>query len=203
VSHNMAAIQNLCDTCIYLKNGEMVQQGKTEDVIPVYLRSSSASQLVDLTSRKDRMGNGAIRFRSFTLKDRNNNIIHTAYSGGYLKIEIGFDQNTSFDLSYVRIGIGVDDEYGQRITHFGNDTTDQIFEKISPGNTNIEIEIPNLPFKRGSYTLTLFSAVNGEVADWIQEAIVLDVETGDFFNTGKIPEDSQGNFYVNHSFSLK
>jgi hypothetical protein len=44
--------------------------------------------------------------------------------------------------------------------------------------------------------------VNSEVADWIQEATVLNVESGDFFKTGKLPEESQGAFYINHSFNL-
>ncbi len=203
VSHNMAAIQNLCDKCIYLKNGEMVQQGKTDEVIPVYLRSSAASKLIDLTNRTDRMGNGAVRFTSLTLKDKNNFTVQNAQCGGYLKIELGIKTDASFDLSYLRVSLGIDDEFGQRITQLSNDVTDQIFEKIGVNNGTIEVEIPRLSLKRGDYTITLFCSLNGEIADWIQEASVISVEAGDFFNTGKLPEDSQGNFYVNHSFSLK
>jgi lipopolysaccharide transport system ATP-binding protein len=66
----------------------------------------------------------------------------------------------------------------------------------------VKINIPSIPLKSGNYTLTLFSSVNNEVADWIQEATVLQVESGDFFKTGKLPEESQGSFYINHKFSM-
>jgi lipopolysaccharide transport system ATP-binding protein len=203
VSHNMAAIQNLCDKCVYLKNGTLVQHGKTEDVIPTYLRSSQASTLTDFTSRTDRMGNGSLRFMSFNLKDKNGLHITETQCGAHLEMEIEMQSAAGATPSFVRIAIGVDDDYGQRITHFSNEVTDQIFEKMSSGISKVSIVIPELPLKQGNYTLTFFASVNGEVADWIQEAAVICVEAGDFFHTGKLPEDSQGNFYVHHSFSLK
>ena len=82
----------------------------------------------------------------------------------------------------------------------GNDITNQLFEKLPSGPNKIRISIPKLPLKGGEYTVTLFAEVNGEVADWIQEATILQVESGDFYNTGKLPESSQGNFYMEHSF---
>jgi lipopolysaccharide transport system ATP-binding protein len=202
VSHNMAAIQNLCNKCIYLKNGTLIEQGETSEVIHSYLRSSTASNQIDLSQRKDRSGNRAVLFHSFKLKDKNDNLIATAQSGTYVKIEIEFKHSKS-SLSNFKIAIGIDDEYGQRITQLNNEVTDQAFEKISGNNSIVCIEIPHLPLKQGDYTLALFATINGEIADWIQEAVVLQVEAGDFFNTGKLPENSQGNFYINHSFSLK
>jgi lipopolysaccharide transport system ATP-binding protein len=74
---------------------------------------------------------------------------------------------------------------------------------MNSGTSKISVVISELPLKQGNYTLTFFASVNGEIADWIQEAAVINVESGDFFRTGKLPEDSQGNFYVHHSFSLK
>jgi lipopolysaccharide transport system ATP-binding protein len=203
VSHNMAAIQNLCDKCVYLKNGTLVQHGKAEDVIPTYLRSSQASTLTDFSARTDRMGNGSLRFMSFNLKDKSGQYVMETQCGGHLEMEIEMKSANEVTPSFVRIAIGVDDDYGQRITHFSNEVTDQIFEKMNNGTSKISVVIPELPLKQGNYTLTFFASVNGEVADWIQEAAVINVEAGDFFHTGKLPEDSQGNFYVHHSFSLK
>ena len=201
VSHNMAAIQNLCNKCIYLKNGTLIEQGETSEVIHSYLRSSTASNHIDLSQRKDRSGNGAILFHSFKLKDKNGNLIAAAQSGSYVKIEIEFKHSKSI-LSNFKIAVGIDDEYGQRITQLNNEITDQVFEKISGESSIVCIEIEHLPLKQGDYTLALFTTINGEIADWIQEAVVMQIEAGDFFNTGKLPEQSQGNFYINHSFSL-
>lgn len=203
VSHNMAAIQNLCDKCLYLKNGQVVDFGLSEKVIPQYLLSSQASSTVELADRKDRMGNGAVRFQSIKYRNEEGALISNAQCGSALKLEIQLLADSKFDLSYLQISVGIDDEHGIRIAHLSNSSTNQIIEKFNDGLISVNIDIPVVPLKAGSYTLTLFSSVNSEVADWIQEATVLDVESGDFFKTGKLPEDSQGSFYINHSFSVK
>jgi lipopolysaccharide transport system ATP-binding protein len=202
VSHNMAAIQNICDKCIYMKNGELIDYNKTELVIPKYLLSSQASSTILLADRADRMGNGAVRFQSIIYKDENNNVITNAQCGSGLNIELALLANPKFDLSYLNITIGIDDDNGQRIAQLNNNNTNQIFEKFREGEIIVKINIPNLPLKGGNYTLSVFSSVNNDVADWIQEATTLEVEAGDFFKTGKLPEDSQGNFYINHTFSM-
>jgi lipopolysaccharide transport system ATP-binding protein len=202
VSHNMAAIQNICDKCIYMKNGELIEYGATELVIPKYLLSSQASSTVELSDRSDRMGNGAVRFQSINYKDAAGNNIDNAQCGSALNMELTLQANPKFDLSYLQISIGVDDENGTRITHLSNASTNQVIESFKEGTFKMNVNIPVLPLKSGSYTLTLFSSVNSEVADWIQEATVLQVESGDFFKTGKLPEESQGSFYINHSFNL-
>jgi lipopolysaccharide transport system ATP-binding protein len=202
VSHNMAAIQNLCDKCIYMKNGELIDFNTTELVTPKYLLSSKASSTIILADRSDRMGNGAVRFQTIIYKDSNGNIITNAQCGSSLNIELTIAANPKFDLSYLLISIGIDDEYGQRIALLSNNSTNEIFENFNEGVFIVKIHIPVLPLKSGSYTLTLFSSVNGEIADWMQEATVLHVESGDFFKTGKLPEESQGSFYINHNFSI-
>lgn len=203
VSHSMASIQNICDKSIYMKNGELMDYNFTELVIPKYLSSSQASRDIELADRKDRMGNGAVRFQSIVFKDENGAVINNAQCGAALNIELSFEANPQFDISYLLVSVGIDDDNGQRISHFNNSVTDQIFEHVSERKFKVNIHVPVVPLKEGSYTLTLFSSVNSEVADWIQEATVLDVESGDFFKTGKLPEQSQGNFYITHQFSIQ
>lgn len=43
VSHNMAAVQSLCDRIIWLNHGELIKDGSPADVIPQYLKNSSAA----------------------------------------------------------------------------------------------------------------------------------------------------------------
>ena len=202
VSHNMAAIQNICDKCIYMKNGQLIDYNATELVIPKYLMSSQASSTIVLADRTDRMGNGAVRFQSIVYKDAVGNVINNAQCGSALNIVFTMLADPKFDLSYLNVSVGIDDENGQRITQLNNNNTNQVFEKFNAGTFVVNIHIPVVPLKGGTYTIAIFASVNGEVADWIQEATVLPVEAGDFFKTGKLPEESQGNFYINHSFSM-
>lgn len=43
VSHNMAAVQNLCSKAIYLEEGKIVRKGGTDDIIRAYLNSAESS----------------------------------------------------------------------------------------------------------------------------------------------------------------
>jgi lipopolysaccharide transport system ATP-binding protein len=46
VSHNMATIRQLCQSCIYLANGQLQEKGETKDVIETYLATSSSDNIV-------------------------------------------------------------------------------------------------------------------------------------------------------------
>src|SRR5947208_2433805 len=81
VSHNMAAIQNLCTKSIYLADGMMRKAGDTADVIAEYLRASDTNTSVDLDHRKDRKGNGAIHFSSVSIGDQSGKNV-TAFQCG-------------------------------------------------------------------------------------------------------------------------
>ena len=201
VSHSMASIQNLCDKCLYLKNGEMVTYGKTDDVIPVYLRASQEVQLLKLYDRTDRTGNGILKFTSFNLKNNKNENLVSAQCGDFLNFEVEVNANSK--LSNVIISLGIDDCMGQRVTHFSNEVTNQVFEKMETGKHLIDINIPKFPLKSGEYTFTLFCTVNGDIADWIQEAGTFTVESGDFYRSGKLPPEGQGSIFIEHSFILK
>ncbi|MCC2644033.1 MAG: transporter related protein [Nitrospira sp.] len=43
VSHNMLAVQNLCHRVIWLNDGQVVEDGKSEEVVTNYLRTASSS----------------------------------------------------------------------------------------------------------------------------------------------------------------
>ncbi len=202
VSHQMSAIQNLCDKCLYLKNGKVVDFGVSEKIIPQYLLSSQALNSIVLSDLVDRSGNGILKFLSIKYKDGNGSVITSAIAGSSLNIEFEILSSASSVLSNINITVGIDDEHAQRITQLNNNNTNQIFNQVLPGVFKVHINIPVLPFKGGRYTISLFASVNGDIADWIQEATVLDIESGDFFKTGRLPDEGQGSVYVDHNFSL-
>jgi lipopolysaccharide transport system ATP-binding protein len=203
VSHHMAAVQNLCNKCIYLKSGEVMGTGGTQEIIHQYLQSSLAFSGTNLMYRKDRNGNGRLQFLSVSLTNNNGHFTDYAMCGSPLSINLKVKIKENENLKYVKISVGIDDEMGSRIAILSNDITDQLFPSISDGIYLISIQIPKLPLKSGNYIVTLFSESNGLISDWIQEAAVLKVDSGDFFNTGKLPQESQGSFFIDHKFSIK
>jgi lipopolysaccharide transport system ATP-binding protein len=199
VSHNMAAVQNLCNKCIYLKEGLIVKEGDSAEVISTYLQSANSNIASNLDERTDRKGNGAIRFTAVHIKNENGKDVEAFQCGSNGRFYIHFRINSAV-LNNFHIAVGIDDEAGQRITNLSNEATNDFFSSIKGTSGVIEIKLQRIPLRRGTYTFTLYSTANGEIADWVQAAGIFNVEAGDFYMTGKLPPEGQGNFLVDHSF---
>jgi lipopolysaccharide transport system ATP-binding protein len=202
VSHNMAAIQNLCSKTIVLTQGQHAFTGKTNEGISKYLTFNSGITDNNLEKNKDRKGNGAIRFTSYEFLSADGKPINPQ-SGQDFTIRLKYKNNLSTNLTNFKISVGLDDEYGVRITHFNNEVSGQIEPEVQVNACEINIQIINCPLRKGSYTFTLFTTVNEEIADWIQDAGVLDVESGDYYKTGKIPSENQGCFFMDYKFEIR
>jgi lipopolysaccharide transport system ATP-binding protein len=199
VSHQMAAIQNICKRCLYLKQGRLIKDDKTSVIIEQYLADSQdfSGSLID---RADRKGRGDIRFSSLSLQDEDQNPINSVYCGQSFSLIIYFQNNTKQSLRHLHIAVGIENEIGQRIAYLSSDLIDADFYNLPEEADHIRLNVQNLPLLPGRYSITLFSHVSFDVADWIQEAFFLDVEPGNFYGTGKLPKKEQGIFLLNYSF---
>ena len=203
VSHNMAAVQHLCDRAIYLKSGKLVESGPAEKVISTYLRSAGDPSSSDLAQRTERAGNGRVRFESFSIRDKSGNEMNALICGEDSILELTLAKKDTSPVSQLNVAIGLDDDFGTRVAHLSNDVTGQSLGEITDKTFKVQIHIPRFPLKQGSYRCTLYAAIGGEVADWMQEAVVINVDAGDFFRSGKNPPDGQGYLCMDHSFQLK
>jgi len=204
VSHSMAAIRSLCTQAIYLDNGRVRSIGNTEAAIAEYLKLGAKTALINLKDRKDRTGNGLIRFLSFELQDfYTKEQLNSVASGSSCILAIKFERDAAHgELKDFCVAVGIDDCFGNRISHLSNITTNQVLQGIKGNEGTIEITVKEIPLSKGFYGVTLFSTVGGDVADWIKNAGSFFVEEGDFFHTGKVPLEGQGVFYMQHSFSV-
>ncbi len=203
VSHNMAAIQNLCNTGLYLKKGKLIASGDSKTIIHDYLKDAAESHSIDLSERKERSGNGDIRFTKVSLLNTQGHVIQALQSGEPGTICIDFEKRSNGPLKNFHVTMGIDDDYGNRITFLSNELTNQIFQNFDGKSGQILIHLDRVTLQNGNYGFTLYSTVNSEIADYIIEAGVFSVEDGDFFHTGKIAPSGQGNFYMQHQFDLR
>ncbi|PVW16448.1 ABC transporter ATP-binding protein [Marixanthomonas spongiae] len=201
VSHNMASIQNLCTRVMLLNNGMVDIIGNTEDVINHYLhkyRNEEVSQ--DLASRKDRKGNGKLKFLDYWIETVDGKKVNAMQTGGHFNMIIKVNNVSDFSLNNVRISVGIDDDQARRITVLGNDLTNELIELSNRQIDLIKILIPKVPFQAGNYHFTLFASEGEDVLDWVMNAGSFEVEHGDFFNTGRTIQQNQGNILVHHEF---
>lgn len=200
VSHNISAIQGLCNRAMLLHDGCLQSQGEVAPVIRQYLENSRQLAQISLAERADRKGSGQLRFTSVSLEDGEGRAVSALHSGQHARLLFKFS-TSSPELKNVLFAVGVDNDAGDRVAYFCNELV-ELSPLVVPESVRcFEVEIEKLPLMAGQYRLTIYCSVNGQAADWIQNAGVLEVEPGDFYGTGRMHAPAtQGQFLIEHRF---
>ncbi len=157
VSHNMASIQNLCTTCIFLDKGRVLQQGKTEDIIALYINQNqnfSGAFINEDTSKV---------VRSVTLLDDDDQLAHDLLCGSNINFEVRLHNL----LNHVdaHIGLIIKDSKGRWVTSFT--TTMKVeYDDTKRGESEIaKLTLPNVNFAVGTYfvDISISSKAEGRI----------------------------------------
>lgn len=204
VSHNMAAVQHVCEKAMLLEHGNSQEIAATAEVVGLYLRKNVESAMQPLEWRKDRQGDGSIRFVGFSLQnDRGETVEHFIAGSDACLMLFYKSPAIGITLDDVRIALRIDSLSGERLAHLSMEVSSNTFDGLLGSEGTIELRIPRLPLMPGMYLITLFSTVKGRIADWVQHAATVYVAEGDYFKTGRLPPAAQGFLLMDHSFSIR
>ena len=201
VSHNITAILSLCQRAILLDRGRVLADGTSQNTVSQYFQALETTTDLPLAKRLDRQGNQVLSFLTFELRDSNGIPIPRVFSGQDVIMALKYRSNTDRTLKDVHVAMGVHGRFDETLFHLSTSVNGFEFEKIPPRGM-ILCKIPRLPLQPGKYSLNVFCTVTGDIADWIQNAGVFEVEAGDFFGSGKLPPPDQGVFMVPHSWGI-
>ena len=200
VSHQMAAVQNLCSSALLLEGGRVAARGAVNEVLEQYL--SGSPELIDLSTITHRQGTGAIRFRGVTLKNEAGRSVNGFSCGPPGVFELSL--TCAAAVRNVRLGVGIEDHLGYRVTTLGTHLGGEDIPELPPGEHVITATLPRVSLGPGRYGLTLFASVNGETADWLQNTGSFWVDAGNFYGNGQLPPPGprQGVVLVDHQFEV-
>ena len=204
VSHNMAAIENLCSRGVVLHQGKLLYDGGAKDAIQYYLNSlstrSGTGHVVELDGVGDRRSIVAPLLRRLEFLTEDEQPLNEGLPiGSRLKVKVHFDlpkPTASFN-----VGLGFNNSYGQRIF-----TAHSIFEPIRwekdcSGRQVLSCEIPAFTLMPGEYTVKVWLDLKNSEADAIEDAAKITVLESDFYGTGKVPWN--GTLVLNHRWYLE
>ncbi len=173
VSHNMAAVNSLCNKGILLENGKVTFDGIASDCIEKYLLSSNLKEKYYLNTKVVEKG---IQSVAILNKER-------VLSNELIQIEI-----KSFDnIIDVKIGIAVLDSNNQKIF-----TT---INKVKTKTNSFVCEIPNDLLVEGNYSLDVAIFDDLNVYDYVNEICYFEVIEID--STNKDLKSNSGKVKVN------
>ncbi len=114
VSHQMDAIQNLCNKGILLNKGKLLNSGKIETIISEYLNNSTLSNgFFEIQNNQIDNLNNLGEIISVTILDTNDKIAGEIATGSHWKVKIKFKINQQND-QFV-IGFGIQSSFGMPI----------------------------------------------------------------------------------------
>jgi lipopolysaccharide transport system ATP-binding protein len=197
VSHHLAMIQKLCDRSVLLDQGKVTIYGQTLSVVSTYLSSINHRVVPRLVDRRDRQGDGALRFVQFFLETESRASTETVCTGERVTLVAKYESLDLRPLKNVSISIPFYDHMGQHMFMCWTRMTGHDFEHVERTG-EFRALIPKFPLMPGSYTINIWCDVNGILADWVREAAVVNVVEGDFFGSGHLAPSSHGGLIVDH-----
>lgn len=187
VSHNMAAVENLCRTGIVLDQGQKVFQGDVSQAVNTYLNSFAAETGKSLDQRTDRKGKGRVRMTQLEIQDRKGNSNIPFPIGAELSFKITYQSKA--EVRSPRVIIGVYDNMGVGITRLDTLITGDI-PSILPESGSIVCTTREMNLTPGRYMLNIAFLSGNGMEDYLVNAGIIDITSSDFFNTGKAFNES-------------
>jgi lipopolysaccharide transport system ATP-binding protein len=186
VSHNMAAVDNLCPRAIWIEAGEVKADGPTKEIIRDYLSSFAQAQQTgyDLASIESRAGNGHVRYSGIEFLDADGHPTNLFRSGEPLRARLYFHARETVPNPH--FGLQIYSSAGTLVTMTSTWETRLEIPRITPGDGSIDLEISNLNLVPARYYLSLWIQSVGPVKyDILDHCVALDVEASDVHETGR------------------
>jgi lipopolysaccharide transport system ATP-binding protein len=190
VSHNMAAVANLCRRGIVLEQGRVAYAGTQAEAVARYL-ASFGTRGRSLRERADRAGSGEVRVVAIEVRDSAGRTLDVAASGQDVDICLRYEASPGFHSTRVIAGISVRTQFDTPVFLQHNRLTRDEWGSL-PSRGTFVCRIPRLPLPPSSYRITYSLMLNGEYLDAMEDAYELMVTGGDFFGSGEVPPATHG-----------
>ncbi len=201
VSHNMIAVQSLCQTTLVLGSGNVSFLGDTDRAIIHYMKTiRNIRQVCNLADRIDRKGNQVLKFTRIAICDAKGNEVDFVLSGKDILIRCYYESSKRQRNAKVLVAFNVSDHEFVLSNLNSYDSGHSKLEVYENGF--FECKWRNFNLTSGSYNCTIFCSINDEISDWVESAFTINVENGDFFETGKLIS-RRGSVLIPHSWSSK
>jgi lipopolysaccharide transport system ATP-binding protein len=198
VSHNMAAVETLCNRAVLLSGGRIVDTGDTRRIIEAY--SKNWRQSAELSGRRDRSGTGHARLESIAIADANG--APALSIGSFEALEFIVTVSASADTigKNADVILVVCDSRDNRLCSLYTEWTQSDF-RITRAHQVFRCRIPTgLPLVADTYWLTAAVLIGGVAADKLDRAFEFEVTPSQDFAGGLVLNPAFGQVLVEHAW---
>jgi homopolymeric O-antigen transport system ATP-binding protein len=170
VSHNMAAVKNLCTQAMLLQDGKIVTRGDVESSVVAYLDLNSPVQEHGMISETaSRIGTGEALLRRVTLTDDAGQITDQVMLGQPFNITTLFEIKNPIEDVFLEVGISTLD--GLRVATVQNIDEARPGFSLKPGLHEITAEIDVTLLPREYVIDVVIGHLSGLIVDWVERTL--------------------------------
>jgi lipopolysaccharide transport system ATP-binding protein len=160
VSHNPYHVLNVCDTSIYLKQGELILQGDSQDVIRQYeadLRLDGTEKALGWLKLPEKSASESLGLDivSICFKDAQGNRLETLETGEYAELCLECKAHRAIENVNVGVMISSASSGGDRVLSITSNSDNQTLE-LSAGNHEIRMKMPSCCLLPGVYSANIY-----------------------------------------------
>ena len=199
VSHNMAAVQNLCGRAVWLNSGRLCSIGNCASIVGKYLTDNDSTDAA--VEGLDRFRDGGMKpiIRGIRLLNEADQPTDRALADHALTVEITYEADEALrDPSF---GIGIDTADGQRLIFAQTKLQHSPIEQLPPRGT-LRCTMPHLPLTTGEYTMSFGVTAGGRKLDGLLRAARFTVEPWDVYGNGQLPQRNHGPVLMDATWTL-
>ncbi|HEY7443117.1 MAG TPA: Wzt carbohydrate-binding domain-containing protein, partial [Vicinamibacterales bacterium] len=195
VSHNMAAIESLCNRCLYISDGQTVGLGPPHELIGRYLSAEVAPQSAvrGLESHPGRPGRYDPMMRRVTLVGDGDAPRAMIRMGGGLSVCVDYKSHRQAICPV--LGLAIKNNYGQPVFGINNRLVPGYQFNDPSREGSITCHFRGLPLMPDTYSIDLFLGDLYQDHDVVYDAITFEVVAADVFGNGKLPGAECGPIY--------
>ncbi|MEE9166841.1 MAG: Wzt carbohydrate-binding domain-containing protein, partial [Candidatus Neomarinimicrobiota bacterium] len=205
VSHNMGAVEKLCNRALVLNEGHFTFAGERSEAITFYLRTlENLSGSGSLQFRSDRKGTGEVRVVNIEVRDTEGNSLDAVCSSQDIDILLRYEATSDFPPKNVIASIALFTDLGVPVFNFHNRLTGDTFGSL-PLKGALVCRLYRLPLVPSTYRIhfSIRRAGDSRYLDYLDNALRLTVIEGDFYGTGEMHPPSSGMCLVDGSWRLE
>jgi lipopolysaccharide transport system ATP-binding protein len=190
VSHNMAAVQNLCTRVMLLQSGRVARIGTADDVIGEYLRQvgQAASGGLEWLADAERHCGSSLRFTRVSVSGEEG---RAPAQGETLCVEIGFEARKT--IRKLQLLVSLNTPEGLQVCGSSNGDYREEWD-VSQGAWRVTTRFPAIRLMPRDYTVSVKAFVQwgAEVFDEVPNAVTFHVAGRDALGTGILPLANRG-----------
>lgn len=202
VSHNMAAVANLCERSVLLEAGKVVADGATSEVIEKYYKivgdGSKQSNGGNLRNRTDRQGSGEVKVAKVKVKSLSRD--RTIKTGDRLEVVIEYDAVRQYKNGKVNLSF-LSQPHELVLFRFKSENTLEGVTLSKKGKLVCTTEPVNVTAGAVSVNVSIY--LGGVMADYVMRACEFDIIDGNYLGYPAPDDRSECPMLIRHTWKVK